>query len=235
MKSIIALKKSIIPSCDVDTLDKLRRIIKETFQIEGIGGYKIGFEICLLYGMPKVVEEIRHFTALPIIYDHQKAGTDIPEMGKRFVQTCKSVDAIILFPQAGPTTERAWIRAARDEGLGVIVGGEMTHHGYLFSEGGFLRTEAPFEMYRIAAEEGVCDFVVPGNKPEKISLYKNVIMQCGVQQPVFYSPGFISQGGLVKDAVIAAGENYHPIVGRAIYDAKNIAEVTAQFVQQLNF
>ena len=186
-------------------------------------------------GLGRWVETARKHTNKPLIYDHQKAGTDIPEMGMRFARVCKSVDAVILFPQAGPITEREWIHAAKDEGLGVIVGGEMTHKGYLSNDGGFINTESPSEMYRIAAEEGVCDFVVPGNKPEKISLYKNLITQCGVQQPIFYSPGFISQGGLVKDAIKAAGENYHPIVGRAIYDAKNIAEVTAQFVQQLNF
>lgn len=162
---IIAQKKSIIPSCDVDTLEKLQRIVQETFQIEGVGGYKIGFEICLLFGMPKVVEVIRNYSSLPVIYDHQKAGTDIPEMGVRFAQTCKYVDAVILFPQAGPVTEREWIRSANGEGLGVIVGGEMTHRGYLSDEGGFLRAEAPLEMYLVAAEEGVCNFVVPGNKP----------------------------------------------------------------------
>src|SRR3989344_7595930 len=110
---IIKYDKSIIPSCDADSLDKLKKLVKETYSVEGIGAYKIGFELVIPFGMEKVVKTIKDITNLPIIYDHQKAGTDIPEMGLKFMQACKDADAVILFPQAGPETEKAWIKAAQ--------------------------------------------------------------------------------------------------------------------------
>ena len=84
--AIISRDRSIIPACDVETLDELKRLVKATCAVEGVGGYKIGFDLVIPYGMKKVVEEIRGLTDLPIIYDHQKAGTDIPDMGKKFMR-----------------------------------------------------------------------------------------------------------------------------------------------------
>ena len=44
--------------------------------------YKVGLSLALDCGLPKVVEIAREYTDKPIIYDHLKAGTDIPEVGK---------------------------------------------------------------------------------------------------------------------------------------------------------
>ncbi|MBM4165689.1 MAG: hypothetical protein FJ218_02010 [Ignavibacteria bacterium] len=233
MKKIIKLKKSVIPSCDVSSLSSLKTLVKETTNIKGVGAYKIGFQLALGFGFPKVIEVIRKYSSLPIIYDHQKAGNDIPEMGKRFAEVCCDIEAVILFPFTGPTSEREWIRAVKKQKLGLIVGGEMTHKNFLENDDGFIRYDAPNEIYSIAAEEGVCDFVVPGNKPERISFYKTLIQSRGIMQPIFYSPGFITQGGNVSDAVQSAGEYYHAIVGRAIYEAKDIAQATEEIVKQL--
>ena len=69
---IIKLKKSIIPSCDVNSLEKLDKLVKSTCTVKGIGAYKIGFELVIPFGMKKVVKIIRKHTKLPIIYYHQK-------------------------------------------------------------------------------------------------------------------------------------------------------------------
>src|SRR3989344_3153929 len=149
--SIISIKKSIIPSCDVDSLEKLGDLVQATCKVKGIGAYKIGFELVIPFGISKVVHTIRRYSGLPIIYDHQKAGTDIPEMGAKFMFACKEVDAVILFPQAGPETEKAWIKAAQDARVNLIIGGEMTHPGYLKETGGYIENEAPSKIYDIAA------------------------------------------------------------------------------------
>ena len=94
---IIKLDKSIIPSCDV-SLEKLKQSVSETCDVEGIGAYKIGLELVIPYGMTTVVEGIRKYTDLPIIYDHQKAATDIPALGEKFFNACKGVDAVSLSP-----------------------------------------------------------------------------------------------------------------------------------------
>ena len=49
----------------------------------------------------------------------------------------------------------------------------MTHSGYLNETGGFLENNAPARIYEIAASMGVSEFVVPGNKPDKVLQYKN--------------------------------------------------------------
>ena len=172
---LIKQKKSIIPSCDVDGLGKLSKLVKATCFVKGVGAYKIGFELVIPFGMEKVVKTIRKHTKLPIIYDHQKAGTDIPDMGSKFMKACKLADAVILFPQAGPETEVAWIKAAQQAKMNVIIGGEMTHQAYLKDAGGFIDDDAPKRMYEIAASMGVADFVIPGNKPEKAMEYVNLI------------------------------------------------------------
>lgn len=231
---IIKISRSVIPACDVASIKQFEKIVKETAEIEKIGAYKVGFELGLQFGLPKIVKATRKHTDKPIIYDHQKAGTDIPDTGKNFAETCKKagVDAVIFFPQSGPETEKSWIQAAQNAGLGVIVGGEMTHKAYLEGDTGFIMNSAPARMYEIAAELGVKDFVVPGNKPEKIEFYKKILEAKGIK-PTFYSPGLVAQGGKISDSAKAAGENWHAIIGRGIYQAENIKQAALEFVKEL--
>jgi len=233
-QKIIGRDKSVIPACDVSTLEDFESIIIGTADVDGIGGYKIGFELGLSYGLEKVVGVVRKHTNKPVIYDHQKAGTDIPDTGKNFAEVCKraGVDAVILFPQSGPETERAWIYHALDKGLDVIVGGRMTHPAYAVSEGGFITDEGALDMYRIAARAGINNFVVPGNKPEIIEQVRDVVEAEGVS-PVFYAPGFVAQGGSISDAAKIAGDRFHGIVGRGIYQAEDKRAAAIEHTSQL--
>ena len=232
MGKIIKADRSIIPSCDVPDLQKLDRLVRETCSVKGIGAYKIGLELCLKFGIPQVVKTIRKHTGLPIIYDHQKAANDIPELGEKFAEAVKGVDAIILFPFTGPETEIAWIKACKKAKLGIIVGGEMTHKGFSEEEGGFISSKESLKIYEIAAREGIKDFVVPGNKPEKIRLYRAFLEARGIK-PIFYSPGLIAQGGNITESAKAAGESWHAIVGRALYGAKDINKEAKILVSEL--
>ncbi len=227
---IIKLKKSMIPSCDVDSLEKLSKLVKYTCSVKGVGAYKIGFELVIPFGIDKVVKTIRKITKLPIIYDHQKAGTDIPEMGSEFMKACKIVDAVILFPQAGPETEVAWIKAAQQAKMNVIIGGEMTHQAFLKEAGGFIEDNAPKRIYEIAASMGVTDFVIPGNKPDKVMEYKRII-ENKIKEPVFYSPGLIAQGGKISDLAKKL-DRWHAIIGRAIYEAKDMKKSAESIVRE---
>lgn len=230
---IISQERSIIPACDVH-LDRFEILVKETAKMPVIGGYKIGFMLGLEAGLPRVCEIARRHTSKPLIYDHQKAGTDVPDTGKAFAYTCKKagVNAVILFPQAGPETEKAWIEAAKEEGLGVIVGGLMTHKGYTRGEGGYIADEAVIEMYLNAVKSGVKDFVVPGTNPAAIEKIR-VMLEHQKIEPVLYSPGLVAQGGDVPAALKAAGKRWHAIIGRAIYGAKNIHQAVEELAALL--
>jgi len=233
MGKIIDWDKSIIPACDVP-LEVYERILENTGDIDKIGGYKIGIALALNYGLPDIVKVAKEYTDKPIIYDHQKAGTDIPDMGEKFAKVCKNagVDAIILFPQSGPETEKAWIEAAKEEDLGIIVGGLMTHPRYVRSEGGYLADKAVIEMYLNGADMGVTDFVVPGNKPDDIKRIKETLEERGIS-PTFYAPGFVAQGGEISDAAKVAGKNWHAIVGRGIYESENIRQAALEYTSKL--
>jgi len=231
---IIKEKHSIIPACDVDE-KKYEELIKATADIPGIGGYKIGFVLALSIGLPRAVEIARKYTDKPLIYDHQKAATDIPSTGQSFAKVCREagINAVILFPQAGPETERAWIDFARNEELKVIVGGLMTHKKYVRSEGGYLADEAIVEMYENAAGLGVNDYVVPGNNPEAIRKIHAMLTREHAN-PILYSPGFVSQGGRVDEAIQAAGDNFHAIVGRGIHEASDMRKAAEELCAQLS-
>lgn len=232
MAQIIKYNKSIIPSCDVPDLKKLKKLVEETCSVEGIGAYKIGLELCIPYGICQIIDAIRKLTDLPIIYDHQKGATDIPELGEKFAKAVKGVNAVILFPFTGPETEKEWIKACRKEKLGIIVGGEMTHKGFLEREGGFISEKEALKIYEIAANEKVGNYVVPGNKPEKIRVYREFLESMNIR-PIFYSPGLIAQGGSIEESAKAAGDRWHVIVGRALYDAKDIRKSAKELTKAI--
>lgn len=230
---IISEPRSIIPACDCDA-GRYEVLLKATSDLPGIGGYKIGFALALSLGLPRTVEIARRYTNKPLIYDHQKAGTDIPDTGRAFAKICKEagINAVILFPQAGPETERAWIDCALCEELGVIVGGLMTHKKYVRSEGGYIADEAIVEIYERAAGLGVNDYVVPGNNPVAIKKIR-AMLEREHSHPVFYSPGFVAQGGTITEAAGAAGASYHAIVGRGIYEAKDMRKAAEEYCSHI--
>ena len=218
-------------------MNKLRKLVEETYLVPGIEGYKIGLALGLTFGLTKIVAVIREFTDLPIIYDHQKAGNDIPEMGKTFAMVVadSGVDSAILFPFGGRLTEKTWIKACQDAGLVVLVGGHMTQKQFLQSEDGFIADDSPEEIYAQAAMCGVTNFVVPGNKVEFVEKYRELLENIlGVDNFVLWAPGFISQNGKITEFAEKAGNRWRAIVGGAIYKATNINEaarmITADIV-----
>jgi orotidine-5'-phosphate decarboxylase len=225
MKRLIKENKAVVVAADVKKIEDLERLVKETCEVEGIGGYKIGSILAIRYGLSQLVNTIRKYTELPIIYDHQKGGTDIPQLGEKFAEVIaeSGVDAIILFPFGGAFTEREWIRACQDAGLVVLIGGHMTQKEFLASEGGFIADGAPTRIYEIAARFKVSDFVVPGNKIEFVKKYRELLEKhLGMGNFALWAPGFIRQGGVITECALTAGPIWRAIVGSAIYRAKDM-------------
>ncbi len=240
MGQIIEANKSIMPACDVP-LDIFADIARATGDIPGVGGYKFGAALTGRPGYDRVVEVAREYTAKPLIFDGQKWGTDIPDTAEKMLTPLREsgIDAVILFPLAGPATEYTWVKEAQKLGLGVIVGGEMTHPRYgvgdfrngkdidytsIFEDllgvdvSGFIDQHSMDTMYILAAALGVENFVMPGNKPDQIERYRGLVMDHGVALPSVCAPGLVKQLGKVSEARKAAGESFHGIVGRGIYE-----------------
>lgn len=232
---LIPRDKSVVVAADIEP-GRLSELVKATCLVEGIGGYKVGLRLALGEGLSRIVGTVREHTHLPIIYDHQKAGNDIPAMGTEFAEVCRKagVDAVIMFPFSSPVTEERWIKAAQDAGLTVLIGGHMTHEQFLESEGGFIAGSAPDRIYTIAAQNRVRDFVVPGNKVEFVEHYRDLLE--GILGPgnfTLYAPGFITQKGEISDFAKVAGRRWHAIVGSAIYKAVDPEAAAEQMTQQI--
>lgn len=227
--------KSIFVATDVEAA-RLQELVERTCLVKGIGGYKVGFEVTLEIGLPESVKIVKEYTNHPIMYDHQKGGTDTPQKGTRFANVCAKagVEAVILYPFGGAKTEREWIKAGQGVGLTVMVGGHMTQPEFLSSEGGFISDDAPDRIYTIAAENGVRDFVVPGNKIHYVRHYKELLSSIlGKDNFTLYSPGFVTQGGKISEFAKVAGNNYHPIVGEIIYNSPDITAAAGKITRQL--
>jgi len=232
---IFNLKYGIIPACDLKTIDDLEKLVEFTCNIEGIVGYKIGAILGLKYSLKTIVDRISSHTDLPIIYDHQKLGTDIPEIcGVDMLEVCKDagVDAVIIFPQSGYETLKSTVEGCVKLDLVPIVGGEMTHKNYLVKDGGYIANNAPKRMYLDAAKLGVEYFVIPGTKVDKMKEYRLLLEK--IIKPKFLFPGIGKeyQGGDILKAFEAVSSlSSYAIVGRAIYAAKNIREAAKRLCE----
>lgn len=219
--SIFAQRKGIIVACDVTDLESLSRVVHGTHDLSFICAYKIGVELALSFGVARAVETITRVTPKPVIYDHQKFGTDIPEIcGGQVLTVLKQagVGHLIVFPLAGIETLRATVAGCGSTGIIPIVGGEMTHKGYLRADGGYIDDTSPARIYADAAELGVQAFVVPGTKLDSVRRYRRAL-QSIVPSPVFLFPGIgKGQGGDIVEAFDAVAPfDAYAIVGRGIY------------------
>jgi orotidine-5'-phosphate decarboxylase len=212
-------ERRVIPALDVLEIDSALRIVRSVGDMPIVYGFKLGFPLALSYGLPTLVEQIRRISNKPIIYDHQKGGTDIPDTGQLFAEVLQrsGISEAILFPQAGPVTLRAWVDALRERDVKVIIGGVMTHAGYLVSEGGYLVDEAILGIYGHAAELGVRSFVVPLTRLELVRSVADSLQ--GVEQCEFYSPGFGTQGGGIEGLELLS--RLYVIIGRSLLKAEN--------------
>lgn len=227
-------ERSIIPSCDVRSLEKLEDIVRETNNVPGIGAYKLGRILESRFGLPKIVETARKHTDKSLIYDGQKLGTDIPDLADEIAISIEEAgfDAAILFPLTGPVTQYKWTESLKMLGVRVLVGGDMTHLAYKASDGGYISDQALSTMYMNGAQQSVVDFVVPGTKLDVLPHYKSLIEAFGIGA-TFYAPGFVAQGGEITEAAKIAGRRWHAIVGRGIYEASDIARAAEMYTKQI--
>lgn len=226
--TIIQRERSLILDSDVD-FGSHERIARDTSNLDCVGGYRVGPKLGLGYGLPKLVELTRKYSNKPIVYE--QSGIDT-ELGEEFIRTLKGagVNAVILFPQADLEAEKAWIEAALDEDLGVIVGGLIPHHKCLQSEGGYLGDGAIMKTYFNAADSKVKDFLVPANNPGVIKELRGNLESRGIE-PVFYSRGFVAQDGSITDSAKAAGDRWHAIV--KIYGTCDMRKVALEHASKL--
>jgi len=227
--------RGIILAADVSDLSLFVDLVSLASENTVVLAVKIGFSLALRYSLPRVVDVVRERTSLSVIYDHQKAGTDIPGTGELFMSACRDagIDAVILFPQAGPRTLESWVTQARKFALIPIVGITMTHEAYLASEGGYIDDNAPAAICETSLRIGIKDFVLPGTKPHVVARYSTGPLR-HVQNVSILMPGIGSQGGEILAALAAAHPHRrYAIIGSAIYSAPDPKTALSTFARSI--
>ncbi len=235
--TLIKAEKGIILAADVPTLEELRRLVQIASEFPEVVALKLGFALGLRYGLGEAVAIVKQGSRLPVIYDHQKAGTDIPQMGKLFAEVCRDAGAcaLIFFPQAGPKTLEGFVSASFQFGLTPIVGLVMTHEAYLRSEGGYIVDEAPEMMAKTAISLGVRNFVLPGTKAACVKKFASGVL-ADVEASGIMMPGIGSQGGSLAAAFRAAKPHRRfAIIGSAVYAAKEPKLALERFIKEMQY
>ncbi len=229
-------RQGIILAADVSTLGELERLAELAAGARAeVTAIKLGFQLALRHGLRTLTDRVKSVLDISLIYDHQKAGTDIPAMGVPFAEVCKEsgIDSVIIFPHAGPSTLEAFVRAAFQQALSPIVGLVMSHDAYLQSEGGFLADDSPARICRAALDLGVTRFVLPGTKPSIIREFAT--KHLSTVRPVdILMPGIGTQGGAIETAFAAVGRHSpFAIVGSSIYRAADPVAALQEFIGKL--
>ena len=228
--------RGIIIAADVNDISELRKLTELSMALPEVVAIKIGFSLGLRYGLPAVTKAIADVAPLPIIYDHQKAGTDIPQMGKPFASVCADagIQGVIFFPLSGPKTLRGFVSAATEANLVPIVGLVMTHPAFLQSEGGFIADTAPDTIVRIAIDMGVSNYVLPGTKTEIVERFSQGPL-AAIQPANIMMPGIGSQGGTITSAFRAASPHHaFAIVGSALYNNPDPSAVLQAMITEID-
>lgn len=224
----------IVLALDMESLDEMQRVVKRTNAVQGIVGFKVGLTAALRLGLPAAVKRLRAVTDLPLIYDHQKAGPDVPDMAAKFASTCKEagVDGLILFPIAGPRAVTAFAGNAFKQRLCPIVGGDLPFPDYNASGGGYVIDDALDKIFEKAIEIGVDHFVIPGNTPDKVRHHAHRLKQ-KLECPSLFVPGIGALGGTISDTFAAApGCRVYAVIGRAIYGAPDPVEAARKLAAE---
>ncbi|SMF48643.1 orotidine-5'-phosphate decarboxylase [Tistlia consotensis] len=236
MSEVFRGRSGLVPALDMATLEALERVVRATCGVEGVTGYKLGLTAVLRLGLAPAMARLRELTDLPVLYDHQKAGPDMPDMAAKFTAICAEakVTGLILFPVAGPTAVRQFGGEALKQGLVPVVGGEIPVADYTISGGGYLADDALDRIMADAAAVGVDHFVLPARDPEAIER-RCRWMREHLPQPVVFLTGFGPLGGSIAEGFARAGamSGRHAIVGRLVFAADDPGEAARRLAGEI--
>ena len=227
MHQIIPAEKSLIVAMDVDGA-WFYDLMAALELVESIGAVKFGF-FQSNTGLESCVELARSTLGdIPIIYEYQRIGSGVGEAGSKFAKTLKraGINAVIIYPFTGPKIQENWTKCLQDEGLGVFIGGVMTHANFLVSEDGYVADEAVLKIYALAIEQGIEHFIIPGNKLQWVEKIKTFLdHELGPGNYVLCGNGLIRQGGDLLRCLTLVDNKLHAIIGSAIYGHKKIEDM----------
>ena len=226
----------LVPALDVASTEDMVRVVEKTCEVSGVVGYKLGLTGSLRLGLAGAVQAIRRLTDLPIVYDHQKAGADMLDMAGHYASVCREagVDALVLFPVAGPRTVREFVKHTIRCGMVPVVGGHIPEPDYCIGGGGFIIDDVLHRVIRIATDEGARHVIIPAKEVDLIRQNVSWIQQNVTDACVFLT-GFGPMGGKIEQAFTAAAgcRSRFAIVGRDVTQAKDPAAAARQLIDAM--
>jgi len=223
------MKNKIIPALDVGKEQAFELVEKLEEVKSDIAGYKVG-SLLVMENSIDVLKELKGATDIPIIYDGQKLGTDIPDIVKKQVQLLAeaNVDQLIIAPMgSGSEVLRVFSETCKEERIEPICVVRMTHP----RAESYLRIQTELEIFSDAKEYGIKKFVFPATKPEVLETLKEKMMWFGGDE-ILMATGFKVQGG--KTEVLRDLGVTEFIVGRAIYQAENPVQAIKDILKEIN-
>jgi len=205
----------IILSLDVEDKKRAMDLVESLKDL--VDAVKVGYPIVLENGMV-VVDEISKI--LPVICDFKVA--DIPNTNTLIANIVKKhgAEGIIVHGFTGSDSLEAVVKSFSPGMVFAVV--EMTHPGATE----FMQ-EKSFSMAKMAISKGVSGLIVPGTRPERIKIYRELSKDI-----LLLAPGIGAQGGEAKRA-FENGADY-VIIGRAIYHAKDPVSAAWEIIRSFS-
>ena len=239
---ILEKPRSIVIACDLG-LDAFGKVLRETHAIDGVGAYQIPAVLSERHGLP-ILTNLARETGKKLIYEGN-LGSGRPEDAERYADLLEysGIDAVTLFPISGMEVGKAWMKAFRERGIGIIVRGLPTYPGYTVPEGGYVESNAWRSIYDEAVKEGITDLQIPRNRPDDITSIKENIEAleepevrgvCAGKKIIidWYPTGFGKQGGKIEN-IRDIGERVHPVVGGLITETRDHRGAANRFIELL--
>lgn len=206
----------VILAIDVSGMDGIKMLVEVGEELEGVVGYKPGaLSLLCSNGLPSLSKEMRKITGKPLIMDWQKLVPDYPmeeptrealiESAKGFSNILKraKIQGAVIYPSLtafDPLPQTVYTERIAEKGVEPFVVGRFTSDGGLIKEGGVLPDNTPELIYEQAAKEGVKYFIMPGNRPEEVGGFMELVLKnMPVPEPEIGMPGHGLQGGTIKE------------------------------------
>ena len=218
----------IIPALDVGKEQALELVEKLDEVSELLAGFKIGSLLVYEEGIG-IIREIKNLTSVPIIFDGQKFGTDIPDIAAEQVGlfAFAGADQIIACPMgAGPETLKAFTESCLTNQVTPVCVVEMTHP----QADAYLKVDTARQILGDALEFGIRNFVYPATKPETLRAHAGVINAKG--DVTLKATGFKVQGGSLLELQALGVTEF--IVGRAIYNAEDPVQTVIDLSKEIH-
>lgn len=223
-------ERGIVPALDMSRLSDAKEFIIDVDDAGKLTAYKVGSTLASDKGHHTTALQLKRVTSKPLIYDHQKFGSDTPNTVRNQLETFKEYDAVIAFPFGGSETRQAISDYARDLDIDILWGGVMTQPGFHSKEGGYVHYTAIGNVYRECADEGWNMYVLPATRPNvSRAIRKAVESRVDPDKVMHFAPGWVTQGGDMSEADEIVGPRAQLIKGRSLIGAENPAEAVETY------